>query len=130
LVPRTSSTPVAAWSWPTWVVSQRRVLEAAFIMLEPLSPSRRIFIGSIHSPLLWFAISVLHSLNWRSPTLGSPVDQHFPHWVLLGSQGPSAPPPQDLGRRSIVAACGHGVDGVFWYTKHVHYTLIRICVWN
>jgi hypothetical protein len=62
LVPRASSTPVAAWSWPTWVVSRRRVLEVVFILLEPLSPSRRIFIGS-HSlppPLLLFAVSVLH----------------------------------------------------------------------
>jgi hypothetical protein len=22
------------------------------------------------------------------------------------------------------------VDGVFWYTKHVHYTLVWICLWN
>jgi hypothetical protein len=45
LVPRASSIPVAAWSWPTWVVSRRRVLEDVFSLLEPLSPSRRIFIG-------------------------------------------------------------------------------------
>jgi hypothetical protein len=24
----------------------------------------------------------------------------------------------------------NSVDGVFWYTKHVHYTLVWICVWN
>jgi hypothetical protein len=24
----------------------------------------------------------------------------------------------------------HVVDGVFWYTKHVHYTLVWICLWN
>jgi hypothetical protein len=23
-----------------------------------------------------------------------------------------------------------GVDGVFWYTKHVHYTLVWIYLWN
>jgi hypothetical protein len=23
-----------------------------------------------------------------------------------------------------------GVDGVFWYTKHVHYTLVWIGLWN
>jgi hypothetical protein len=22
------------------------------------------------------------------------------------------------------------VDGVFWYTKYVHYTLVWICLWN
>jgi hypothetical protein len=22
------------------------------------------------------------------------------------------------------------VDGVFWYTKHVHYTLVWILLWN
>jgi hypothetical protein len=40
------------------------VLEAAFILLEFSSPSRRIFIGS-HSlpPPLWFAVSVLHLEN-------------------------------------------------------------------
>jgi hypothetical protein len=35
------------------------VLEAAFILLEFPSPSRRIFIGSHSLPPLWFAISVL-----------------------------------------------------------------------
>jgi hypothetical protein len=51
LVPRSSSTLVAAWAWPTWIVSRSCVLEAVFILWEPLSPSRRIFISSIHSPL-------------------------------------------------------------------------------
>jgi hypothetical protein len=46
-VPRSSSTSVVAWTWPTWVVSRRRVLEAVFVLLESLSPSRRIFIGSV-----------------------------------------------------------------------------------
>jgi hypothetical protein len=50
LVPRFSSTPVAAWTWPTWVVSRRRVLEAVFVLLEYPSPSRRIFIGSHSLP--------------------------------------------------------------------------------
>jgi hypothetical protein len=31
-----------------------------------------------------------------------------------------------LNRRSSLCF----VDGVFWYTKHVHYTLIWICLWN
>jgi hypothetical protein len=52
LVPRSSGTPVATWAWPTWVVSRRRVLEALFILLEFLSPSRRIFIGSHSLPPL------------------------------------------------------------------------------
>jgi hypothetical protein len=50
LVPRFSGTPVATWAWPTWVVSCRSVLEAAFILLEFPSPSRRIFIGSHSLP--------------------------------------------------------------------------------
>jgi hypothetical protein len=54
LVPRSSSTSVAAWAWPTWVVNRRRVLEAVFVLLESPSHSRRIFIDS-HSPPLWFA---------------------------------------------------------------------------
>jgi hypothetical protein len=59
LVPRFSSTLVAAWAWPTWVVSQRSVLEAMFVLYESPSPSRRIFIGSHSLPPLWFAVSVL-----------------------------------------------------------------------
>jgi hypothetical protein len=43
------------------------VLEAEFILLEPLSFSRRIFIGS-HSlpPPLWFAVSVLQKEMWAN----------------------------------------------------------------
>jgi hypothetical protein len=37
-------------------------LEAVFILLESLSPSRRIFIGSHSLPPLWFAVSVLQDL--------------------------------------------------------------------
>jgi hypothetical protein len=65
LVPRSSSTSVAAWSWPTWVVSRRRVLEAMFVLLESSSPSRRIFIGS-HSllpPSLVCRIGPLRSMS-------------------------------------------------------------------
>jgi hypothetical protein len=51
LVPMSSGTPVAMWSWPIWVVSRRHVLEAVFIVLEFPSPSRRIFIGSHSLPL-------------------------------------------------------------------------------
>jgi hypothetical protein len=68
LVPRSSATPVATWAWPTWVVSRRRVLEAAFILLEFPSPSRRIFIGSHSLPPLWFAVSVLHRVACTVPT--------------------------------------------------------------
>jgi hypothetical protein len=50
LVPRSNGTPVAAWAWPIWVVSRRRVLEAVFILLEFSSPSRSIFIGSHSIP--------------------------------------------------------------------------------
>jgi hypothetical protein len=63
LVPRFSSTPVAAWTWPTWVVSRRRVFEAVFVLLEFPSPSRRFFIGSHSLPPLWFAVSVLQVVS-------------------------------------------------------------------
>jgi hypothetical protein len=59
LVTRSSSTPVAAWALPTWVVSRRRVFEAVFVLLESPSPSRRIFNGSPFTPPL-VAVSVLH----------------------------------------------------------------------
>jgi hypothetical protein len=63
MVPKASSTPVAAWSWPTWVVNRRRVLEAVFILLEALALSRRSFIGSHSLPPLWFAVSVLQVVS-------------------------------------------------------------------
>jgi hypothetical protein len=50
LVPRFSSTPVATWTWPIWVVSRRRVLEVVFILLESSSPWRRNFISSHSLP--------------------------------------------------------------------------------
>jgi hypothetical protein len=59
LVPRFSSTPVVTWTWPTLVVSRRRVLEVVFVLLEFSSPSRRILSAPIHLPL-WFTVSVLH----------------------------------------------------------------------
>jgi hypothetical protein len=56
-VPRTSSTPVAAWFWPTVGRSVERVIlgvrPSEFILLESQSPSRRIFIGSHSLPPLW-----------------------------------------------------------------------------
>jgi hypothetical protein len=67
LVPRSSGTPVATWAWRTWVVSRRRVLEAVFILLEFPSPSRRIFIGPMHSPPLWFAVLVLQVVSEPVP---------------------------------------------------------------
>jgi hypothetical protein len=61
LVPRSSSTSVAAWAWPTWVVSQRRVLEAVFVLLEswksclscwnPHLLQEEFLSAPIHSPL-------------------------------------------------------------------------------
>jgi hypothetical protein len=66
LVPRSSSTLVAAWAWPTSVVSRRRVLEAVFILLEHPSPSRRIFIDSHSLPPLWFVVSVLHLVHSKA----------------------------------------------------------------
>jgi hypothetical protein len=40
------------------------VLEVEFILLESLSPWRRIFIGSHSLPPLWFAVSVLKLLTY------------------------------------------------------------------
>jgi hypothetical protein len=69
LAPRSNGTPVATWAWPTWVVSQRRVLEAVFILLEFPSPSRRIFIGSHSLPPL--SGSPYRSFKWYQRRFGS-----------------------------------------------------------
>jgi hypothetical protein len=54
-VPRTSSTPVAAWFWQTeGRIAERMILGARpseFILLEFQSPSRSIFISSHSLPL-------------------------------------------------------------------------------
>jgi hypothetical protein len=53
LVPSTSSTPVATWSWPTWAVESEKCFgQAVFDLLEKPSPSRRIFIDSHSLPPL------------------------------------------------------------------------------
>jgi hypothetical protein len=71
-VPRTSSTPVATWFWQTEGRSAERVIlgvrPSQFILLEFRSPSRRIFIGSIHCPPLW---SPNRSFNWYLSRFGS-----------------------------------------------------------
>jgi hypothetical protein len=57
----------------------RSVLEAAFILLESPSPSRRIFIGSHSLPPLWFTVSVLHRsvlLNGQTGTHGQTGQTH------------------------------------------------------
>jgi hypothetical protein len=46
------------------------VLEAEFILLEPLSPSRRIFISSHSLPPLWFTVSVLQRAAKASGACG------------------------------------------------------------
>jgi hypothetical protein len=87
LVPRSSGTPVATWARPTLVVSRRRVLEAAFVLSEFRSPSRRIFIGSHSLPPLWFAVSVLHSSRGSSHRSSSTTPPR------AGSSSTTAPPP-------------------------------------
>jgi hypothetical protein len=62
------------------------VLEAVFILLEPSSPSRRIFIGSHSLPPLWFAVSVLH---WPSPFPG-PVSPAFDLAAIRAIYSPEA----------------------------------------
>jgi hypothetical protein len=36
----------------------------------------------------------------------------------------------NIHHRRITPLMERDVDGVFWYTKHVHYTLVWICLWN
>jgi hypothetical protein len=62
-----------ALQWPRGLdqlgqLSWRHVLEVEFILLESLSPSRRIFIGSHSLPPLWFTVSVLQVVS--EPVIG------------------------------------------------------------
>jgi hypothetical protein len=70
------------------------VLEAAFVLLEFSSPSRRIFIGSHSLPPLWFAVSVLQ----RGALPCRPVVR--PQGVRVAPSSPScmrSPEPQVVG---------------------------------
>jgi hypothetical protein len=67
-----SSTPVVVWTWPTWVVSRRCVLEVVFVLLESTSPSRRIFIGSHSLPPLWFAVLILQRTKLQTAVRRAP----------------------------------------------------------
>jgi hypothetical protein len=73
LVPRSSSTSVAAWTWPTLVVSRRRVLKVVFILLESPSPLRKIFIGSHSLPL---SCSSYRSFKWYQSRLRVLIDSN------------------------------------------------------
>jgi hypothetical protein len=71
-VPRTSSTPVATWSWQTEGRSAESVIlgvrPSGFILSEFQSPSRRIFIDSHSLPPLW---SPNRSFKWYQSRFGS-----------------------------------------------------------
>jgi hypothetical protein len=116
LVPRSSGTPVATWAWPTFVVSRRRVLEAVFILLEFLSPSRRIFIGSHSLPPLWFAVSVLHWVKTYHPRNVWFTEFVSSSWV-------------SLGMKSLVSRKGNIHEKIFLNFIHLANLLI-ICEIN
>jgi hypothetical protein len=46
LVPRASSTPVAAWSWPTWVVESETCVGSRVHLV-----GEEFLLAPIHSPL-------------------------------------------------------------------------------
>jgi hypothetical protein len=107
LVPRSSGTPVATWAWPTWVVSRRHVLEAAFTLLEFPSPSRRVFIGS-HSPSPALVRRIVPSLVCASkPSCRSPaVPPHLFSRPLRHLQLPQPSNPADPIQSALtISAC-------------------------
>jgi hypothetical protein len=66
-------------------LSRRRVLEAVFILLEPPSPSRRIFISSHSLPPLWFAVSVLQRFSMSTDGVNPFGNQSSTHstWPIV-----------------------------------------------
>jgi hypothetical protein len=53
LVPRTSSTPVAMWSWPTWVVESEMCFSESSSSCWSSHPFREEFLWApIHPPLV------------------------------------------------------------------------------
>jgi hypothetical protein len=57
-------------------------LEAVFILLEFLSPLRRIFIGSHSLPPLWFAVSVLQRHIARPPQRRRETSIQASRWIF------------------------------------------------
>jgi hypothetical protein len=71
LVPRSSSTSVAAWTWPTWVVSRRRVFRSLCSSCWRLYLLREEFLSAlIRSPPL----SGLPSRSFKGVVVGHPSD--------------------------------------------------------
>jgi hypothetical protein len=68
LVPRISSTPVATWNWPTWVVeSETCVGSRVHLVGASMSFEKNFYrLPFTPPPPLWFAISVLHPLSSNS----------------------------------------------------------------
>jgi hypothetical protein len=73
LVPRSSSTSVAVRTWPTWVVSRRRVLEAVVVLLCFHLLREEFLSAPIRSPPLWFAVSVVHFEDEGTVEVHDPV---------------------------------------------------------
>jgi hypothetical protein len=73
LVPRSSSTPVATWPWPTWVVSRRRVLEPCSSSWSPHLLRKEFLSAPIHSPL---SGSLYRSFKWYQSRLRVFIDSN------------------------------------------------------
>jgi hypothetical protein len=99
LVPRSSSTSVAAWDWPTWVVSRRRVLQVVIILLESPSSSRRILSAPIHSPSLVCRMGPSHEMH----PISSPAKKAHPTSMRLQYDiiGNGLYSPLPIRRRSV-----------------------------
>jgi hypothetical protein len=105
IVPRFSSTPVATWTW------QEKLAEVhEWIWVHRPNSWIEFLSAPIHSPPLWFAVSVLHL---RHPSVTLPLHRRVRHLALLRPQvrcwcrSPSSPNPTllpfVLHRRAVIA---------------------------
>jgi hypothetical protein len=60
--------------------------------------------------------------GWEGVVAGGGRCEWRPQWWREGGCG-------NRDREGVVGGVMH-VDGVFWYTKYVHYTLVWIWLWN
>jgi hypothetical protein len=86
-------------------------------------------------PIRWLRMacrmeSVLSGASPRraKATENPPIAGDSPERRRLWRPEPAAKPPSSAGFR--LPPFFTAVDGVFWYTKHVHYTLVWIWLWN
>jgi hypothetical protein len=87
------------------------------------SPSRQLKLESLTTTLCHLAYTGLG--------VASIITNFHHRWIVLLMEWElRIHEMSDAANPTLLAFLRLLVDSVFWYTKHVHYTLVWICLWN